>query len=68
MTPTHAAKDVAALAAAALVNALLAQGVPYPRAAETGANLLLVGTGLLSPAEEEALAATLADLDEGEVN
>lgn len=56
MFPTHAAKEVAALAAAALINTLIAKGVPYPRAAETGANLLLVGTGLLSPAEEEVLA------------
>jgi uncharacterized membrane protein YgcG len=64
--PTHAQKDVAALAAAALINTLLAQGVPFPRAAETGANYLLIGTGLLSPAEEEALAETLAAL-EGEV-
>jgi hypothetical protein len=63
MTPTTAQKDVAALAAAALINALLAQGVPFPRAAETGANYLLLGTGLLSPAEEEALADTLASLD-----
>jgi len=67
MTPTHAAKDVAALAAAALVNNLLARGVPYPSAAKSGADLLLVGTGLLSPAEEEALASVLSDLD-GEEN
>lgn len=67
MTPTHAQKDAAALAAAGLVNALIARGVPYPAAAESGANLLLVGTGILSPAEEAALADILADL-EGEVN
>lgn len=67
MTPTHAQKDVAALAAAALVNALIGRGVPYPKAAESGANLLLIGTGLLSPAEEEALAGVLTSLD-GEVN
>lgn len=67
MTPTHAQKDLAALAAAALVNTLLSRGVPFPAAAESGANLLLVGTGILSPAEEAALADILADLD-GEVN
>lgn len=67
MTPTHAQKDVAALAAAALVNTLINRGVPYPAAAESGANLLLLGTGLLSPAEEAALADILASL-EGEVN
>lgn len=67
MTPTHAQKDVAALAAAALVSTLLSQGVPYPKAAESGANLLLLGTGLLSRAEEDALADVLADLV-GEVN
>ena len=67
MTPTHAQKDVAALAAAALVNTLITKGVPYPAAAESGANLLLIGTGLLSPAEEAALAGVLTSLD-GEVN
>jgi hypothetical protein len=63
MTPTTAQKDVAALAAAALINTLLSQGVPFPRAAETGANLLLLGTGLLSSAEEQALADALASLE-----
>jgi hypothetical protein len=63
MTPTTAQKDVAALAAAALINTLLAQGVPFPRAAETGANYLLIGTGILTPAEESELADTLAALD-----
>jgi hypothetical protein len=49
MFPTTAQKDVAALAAAALINALLSQGVPFPRAAKSGADLLLLGSGLLSP-------------------
>jgi hypothetical protein len=63
VTPTHAQKDVAALAAAALVSTLLSQGVPYPRAAEAGANYLLIGSGLLSPAEETELADTLSALE-----
>lgn len=68
MTPTHSEKDAAALVAAALVNALLNKGVPFARAAKTGADLLLLGTGLLSRAEEDALAAAIADFVGGDEN
>lgn len=68
MTPTHSEKDAAALVAAALVNALLEKGIPFHRAAKSGADLLLLGTGLLSRAEEEALAAALADFVGGDEN
>lgn len=68
MTPTHSEKDAAALVAAAFVNALIEKGVPYPRAAKSGADLLLLGTGLLSRVEEEALAAALADFVGGDEN
>lgn len=68
MTPTHSEKDAAALVAAALVNSLLDRGVPYRRAAKAGADLLLLGTGLLSRAEEDALAAAIADFVGGDEN
>ena len=68
MTPTHSEKDAAALVAAALVNSLLDRGVHYRRAAKIGADLLLLGTGLLSRAEEDALALALADFVGGDEN